>query len=224
MRLNSKTRKAVIATVTSTVLAGGFIIATGGAAVSATCPDVEVVFARGSGELPGLGMVGGPFADALSAGLSDYSVESYAVDYAADYLQTSSSAGAADMGQHIQTVAAACPETRFVIGGYSQGATVTDKAIGISSVLTGGDQQIPNELADRVVALVVFGNPLGLTGGTIATTSPTYGPRSQDYCNSFDIVCGFNLGGSFGGHLAYPLNGSAEAGAQFAVEQIRSGT
>jgi cutinase len=222
MRLSTSARAVVLATVASTALAGGLVIATGGAAASATCSDIEVVFARGTGELPGLGMVGTPFVSALSASLPGYSVSSYAVNYSADFLQLSSTSGARDMGKHVQAVAAACPGTRFVLGGYSQGATVTDKAIGISTFMSAAAPQIPANLTGRVAAVVVFGNPLGMTGGTIASRSTTYGARSHDYCNQFDFICGGNVSGASGGHLAYSTNGSTTAGAQFAAGLIRS--
>lgn len=224
MRINASARSTVLATIASTMLAGGLVIATAtaGAAQSATCPNIEVVFARGTGELPGVGFVGTPFVNALTTKLSGYSVRSYAVNYAADFMQTSSTPGARDMVNHVRTVATTCPNTRFVLGGYSQGATVTDKALGISFSMSTNNTQIPPELAGRVAAVVVFGNPLGLTGGTIATKSTTYGPRSRDYCNNADIVCGGRSGGALGGHLSYPLNGSTEAGAQFAAELVRA--
>lgn len=77
----------------------------------------------------------------------------------------------------------------FVIGGYSQGATVTDIAVGIP---TGSSSRtpIPAGLAPRVKAVVVFGNPLGLQRQTIASASAVYGPKSRDYGNSSDSVCG----------------------------------
>jgi cutinase len=223
MRTNVSARSTALATVATVMLTGGLVVATSGAAQSATCSSVEVVFARGTGEIPGFGLVGSPFVDALTTELSDRSVSSYAVDYAADFLQTSSTPGAQDMVEHVQTVAAACPETEFVLGGYSQGATVTDKALGIGLFMSADGTGLPDELADRVAAVVVFGNPLGLTGETIATESTTYGPRSQDFCNSADMVCGGNASGAPGGHLAYATNGSTEDGAQFAAELIRAG-
>ncbi|MGF7237581.1 MAG: cutinase family protein, partial [Frankia sp.] len=59
--------------------AGLLAVAVGGAlsgvtavatpASAATCSNVDVVFARGTLELPGLGIVGGPFVDAVKANL-----------------------------------------------------------------------------------------------------------------------------------------------------------
>ena len=47
------------------------------------CPDVEVIFARGSGEPPGVGGVGQAFVDALRAQAGGKSLAVYPVDYAA---------------------------------------------------------------------------------------------------------------------------------------------
>src|SRR6201995_3396348 len=46
-----------------------------------SCPAVEVVFARGTNEAPGVGATGQSFIDALSARLPGRTVEAYGVDY-----------------------------------------------------------------------------------------------------------------------------------------------
>ena len=210
----------LLAAAAATVAAGGGLIA-GAAPAAAACSDVEVVFARGTGETPGLGVVGRPFVSALTGQLPDRTVTSYAVDYAANTSQSSAGPGATDMSAHVREVAASCPSTLFVLGGYSQGATVTDIAVGIRTGTTTGTP-VPAELADRVAAVVVFGNPLGLSGRTIATASSTYGPKSKDYCNSSDSVCGSAPKTGTGGHLSYNTNGSTTAGAQFAAGLVRA--
>lgn len=43
----------------------GSPVASAPSATAEPCPDVEVVFARGSGEPPGIGGIGRPFVDAL---------------------------------------------------------------------------------------------------------------------------------------------------------------
>ena len=50
---------------------------------SADCPDIEVVFARGTDDTGGLGAVGGAFVDALRGKVGGRSVGSYAVNYPA---------------------------------------------------------------------------------------------------------------------------------------------
>ncbi len=57
-----------------------------------------------------------------------------------------------------------CPSTRFVLGGYSQGAAVVDMLMGIPPLGTkvgdvGSAPPLPFSLADRVAAVAVFGNP-----------------------------------------------------------------
>lgn len=181
------------------------------------CADVELVFARGTGEPQGLGVVGAPLAKALRSALPGKTVNAYAVVYAAEASQASAGPGATEMSKHIVSVAASCPNTRFVIGGYSQGATVTDIAIGIRTGVTRGTP-IPANLADRVAAVVVYGNPLGMAGRTIAESSPVYGPKAKEFCNTGDPVCGG--GGNFAAHLRYPTNGTVGQGAAFAAARI----
>ena len=52
---------------------------------SADCPDIEVIFARGTDDTPGFGAVGGAFVSALKNRVGGRSVGSYAVAYPADY-------------------------------------------------------------------------------------------------------------------------------------------
>src|SRR5690348_15781136 len=150
-------------------------LATGAPARGGNCADVDVVFARGTGDLPGLGVLGTPLVSAIRSALPGRTVNAYGVNYAAEASQASAGPGATDMSRHVRTVAAACPGTRFVVGGYSQGATVTDIAIGIPFGASTGEG-IPAALAGRVAAVVVFGNPLGILHQTIAQRSPVYGP------------------------------------------------
>ncbi|MFJ5305440.1 cutinase family protein [Streptomyces sp. NPDC088350] len=186
-------------------------------AAAASCSDVDVSFARGTGELPGVGIVGSPFTKAVASDLPGRTVTVYAVDYAADYAQSSAGAGATDMSKHITSLAARCPDTLFVIGGYSQGASVTDIATGMKTGL-GSGTAIPASLAPRVAAVVTFGNPVHLTGRSIESGSPAYAPKWDDFCASGDPVCGGGANGA--AHIAYLSNGDTEAGAQFAAEHV----
>ncbi|EGZ11720.1 cutin hydrolase [Phytophthora sojae] len=183
--------------------------------VNAECSDVHVVFARGSGELPGLGTAGQPLVSTLTSDLGGMSVSSYAVNYLAAYDQTSAGAGATDMTNHVVSVAQECPNTVFVLGGYSQGASVTDISIGIKTTL-GSGSVIPESQA-----IVTFGNPLKLFGQTIASSSSTYGPKAIEFCNQGDPVCaaGFNMMA----HLMYPTDGSVTTAAQKAAALVKGG-
>src|SRR6188508_2698909 len=104
-------------------------IALASPAATAPCPDVEVVFARGTTEPPGVGGTGQAFVDSLRSRVGDRSVGVYAVNYPASRaFGTSTPAGRDDMSAHVQSMAANCPNTRMVLGGYSQGAAVVDLA------------------------------------------------------------------------------------------------
>ena len=95
-------------------------------AVSAACPDAEVVFARGREEAPGVGAVGDALVNSLR-GKTRMSVGVYGVNYPANI---STGSGANDMSAHVQSMARSCPNTRMVLGGYSLGAEVADLVTG----------------------------------------------------------------------------------------------
>src|SRR5262245_52345439 len=135
----------------------GAVVATAGAlptfthpptAGAAPCPDVEIVFARGTTEPPGVGGIGQAFVDSLRSQLGGRSVGVYAVNYpATNDFARSTPAGGDDMSAHVQAMAANCPNTRMVLGGYSQGAAVVDLAT----------TYMPPDVADNVAAAAEFG-------------------------------------------------------------------
>src|SRR6478735_3291076 len=93
---------------------------------SADCPDIEVIFARGTDDTPGLGAVGGAFVNALQSKVGGRSVGSYAVNYPASFDFLGAASGANDASAHVQYMMGACPNSKLVLGGYSQGAAVID--------------------------------------------------------------------------------------------------
>ena len=213
-----KTRFVAKACAVASIVASTVLIPTA-VATAAPCSDVEIAYARGSGEFPGLGITGGPFASSVTSQLPGRSVSTYAVNYAASYGQTSAGPGSRDLVARVTSVAAACPDTEFILGGYSQGATVVSNAIGLRTPSSFTGAVLPADVASRVKAVVVFGNPLGLTRQTIESASATYGSRARSFCNFGDPVCqlgGFN---SFA-HLTYATNGSTTQGATFAASMI----
>jgi cutinase len=218
--LSSVRKPLALAAGATLAAAGAALLPAAGAQAATTCTDVQVVFARGSGELAGLGIVGTPLVSAITGDLTGKSVSSYAVNYGASYDQSSAGAGATDMTNHITSVAAACPNTSFVVGGYSQGASVTDIALGVPNFL-GAGSSISTSLAPRIKAVVVFGNPLGMTGGHIPTSSTLYGAKAKEFCNSGDPVCG--AGFNVIAHLMYAFDGSATTGATFAANLVKAG-
>ncbi|EGZ12966.1 cutin hydrolase [Phytophthora sojae] len=204
----------------STILSVLVLLFSSTASVNAECSAVHIVFARGSGEMPGLGICGGPLVSAITSNLGGMSVSSYAVNYLASVTQTSAGPGATDMTNHVVAVARQCPNTVFVLGGYSQGASVTDISIGIKTML-GVGKSIPENLAPRIKAIVTFGNPLKLMGQTIARSSQLYGSKAIEFCNFGDPVCanGFNTMA----HMMYPMDGSVTKAAQRAAALVKGG-
>jgi len=161
---------------------------------AAQCPDVDVVFARGTGEPPGAGRVGDAFISALQSQIPSQTVTTYAVDYPASYDFLAAADGAVDAEQHIRSQAQKCPATRIVLGGYSQGAAVVDMLIGIPPLGNkigemGSAAPLPSDLANSVAAIAVFGNPATKFGNPATGAAPPYGGRAIDLCKDGDPIC-----------------------------------
>ena len=173
------------------------------------CPDIEVIFARGTNDPPGIGIVGQGFVDALRPKVAPRTVGVYAVNYAATFNFLRAAEGATDANNHAQFMANTCPNTKLVLGGFSQGAAVIDLMLGVApnvSTLAGvgavpGLDRVPGldlnalatpmppDAANRVAAVAVFGNPLGRVMGPLNVLSPAFGSRTIDLCNPQDPIC-----------------------------------
>lgn len=158
-------------------------------AQAAPCSEVEVVFARGRTEPPGTGLVGEAFVDALRA-KTDKNVGFYAVNYPAD---TEVIQGATDMSRRIQYVAANCPDTRLVLGGYSLGAAVTDVVVAVPSPVFGYSNPLPLGMNEHIAAVALFGNGTRKVLGPVSAISPLYGDKTIDLCTADDPICNNNL-------------------------------
>nr|WP_319430807.1 cutinase family protein [Mycobacterium sp. RTGN5] len=179
---------------------------------SADCYDVQVVFARGTDEAPGIGRVGQAFVNSLRPKIGNRSLGVYAVNYPASYDFLAAANGANDASAFIQGVVNDCPNTRLVLGGYSQGAAVIDIIAAVPFPAIGFDNPLPPNVPDHVAAIAVFGNPTAKVGLPL-TTSPVYGGRSIDLCNAGDPVC--TSGEDVAAHRAYGSDGSANQAAAF---------
>jgi cutinase len=184
---------------------------------SADCPDIEVVFARATGEGPGLGRVGGAFVDSLRGKVGGRSVGAYAVNYPADYDFLAAASGANDASSHIQYMMGACPNTRLVLGGYSQGAAVMDVIAAVPIPAIGFANPLPPNTPDFVPAIAVFGNPSAKLGLPL-TISPVWGGRSIDLCNFDDPICQTD-GESIPAHRAY-AGGPVDHAATFVAGRL----
>ena len=170
------------------------------------CPAVQVVFARGTGEPDGIGRVGEAFVDSLRPLAKGKSVAVYAVNYPAtrDFLRAAE--GANDASLFVQNTAATCPDTKIVLGGYSQGAAVIDAITVADQPTLGFTQPMPANMANHVAAVAVFGNPsIRLLGNPLTTLSPLYGSKTIDLCNGADPVC--SNGNDVAAHSLYVQSG-----------------
>lgn len=211
----------------------------GGPASAQPCPDVEVVFARGTGEPPGVGGVGQAFVDALRAQAPGKSIEVYPVDYPAsgdfgaglEFARTVVD-GIRDEGTHVETTAANCPNTRMVLGGYSQGAAVTGYVTSPSvpaevpaEFVSFLPQPMPPEVANHVAAVALFGKPsaefLGQSGAPPIRIGPLYTAKTIELCAPGDTICdGSPTGPPNLAHATYPMNGMVGQAAEFVAGHL----
>lgn len=196
------------------------------------CVDVEVVFARGTFEAPGIGKVGVPFVEALRARLPDQSVGVYAVNYPASTDFARAADGVADVSNHLNDMATRCPTTDIVLGGYSQGAAVTtyatSDAVPAGYALPAGlSGPLPPAVTNNVAAVALFGKPsVGVVkllqqGAPPMRIGSAFADKTLDLCAPADPVCQF---GSLDrrAHSAYVSNGMADQAADFAARRITS--
>jgi cutinase len=202
----------------SLVGAAGLVALAPTASAAEACSDVEVVFARGTAEPAGIGLVGQGFVDELRNDLKGKTVGVYAVNYPASYDFLKASEGANDASAYVQGIAASCPNTSIVLGGYSQGAAVVDFITSPPGSLFGFANPMPANVADHVAAVAVFGNPSNRIGQPLTTLSPVYGPKTIDLCNGADPVC--SAGDDRSAHSLYVQAGLASQAADFVAARI----
>ena len=208
-------------------------------AAAQPCPDVEAVFARGTGEPPGVGGIGEPFVDSLRSAIGAKSLDVYPVNYEAssdfgDRIQFAQSVvdGIKDASGHIEATAANCPKTRIVLGGYSQGAAVAGFVTSASipagvpaEYLEFLPKPMPPEIANHVAAVTLFGKPsaewLQNYGAPAIVIGPLYAPKTDELCAPGDTICNGDPGGapSFA-HAEYPANGMTAQAADYAASHL----
>lgn len=213
-----------VATAVSACVVGiGGSITAGAPAGAQPCPDIEVIYARGTGSPPGVGLVGQAFIDALRTRVGDRSVGVYAVNYPASMeFRESVQAGAADARARVEFMAAQCPDTRLVLGGTSQGAgAVTLITADFNPTRGFVSAPMADDLGQHVAAVAVFGNPSrgrGMTGQPLPAISPRFGDRTIDMCAGGDPVCSSGL--DVLAHLSYANNGMVEAAADYVAGKL----
>ncbi|KAJ3495439.1 hypothetical protein NLG97_g3397 [Lecanicillium saksenae] len=134
------------------------------------CADVTIVYARGTCDPGNVGvLVGPPFFQAVAKALSGKSVNVQGVAYPASvdgYLNADSAAGKT-MAQIVRDTRKACPNTKIVTSGYSQGGFAVHYAA----------DELGADMASHVSAAVIFGDPM------------SHKPVSNIDANNVHVVC-----------------------------------
>jgi cutinase len=190
------------------------------------CSDVEVVFARGTGEPPGVGGVGQAFVDSLQSKVGRKSVTVYPVAYPATIDFPTAVDGINDAVAHIQSTAANCPKTKVVLGGFSQGAAVagfvTSDVVPPGAADSGVTGPLPPAVAQHVAAVTLFGKPddrfMGMISQPPIVIGPLYAGKTLDSCVPGDPIC--SDGGDFSLHNAYIPDGLVDQAAAYAAAKV----
>jgi hypothetical protein len=189
------------------------------------CPDVDVVFARGTTEDPGVGPTGQAFVDALRPQVGTKSIAVYPVDYPATTDFPTALDGVRDASAHIESTAANCPNTKVVLGGFSQGAAVMG-FVTANVIPDGAPEGVPNpmppEVANHVVAVDLFGRPNARFMHAInqppVEVGPLYAAKTIDLCVPDDFVC--SSGRDFNAHTQYAESGMVDQAARFTASRL----
>jgi cutinase len=187
------------------------------------CPDAEVIFARGTNEPAGLGRVGDSLVDSLrqQTGLN---ILPYGVNYAASKLQLHGGDGANDTIDRVKKSVETCPNTKIVLGGYSQGASVMDIVAGVPIGGISWGNKLPEQYAKNIAAVVTFGDVADRAGGTLPSQSALLGSKAMDYCNPNDPICHAGSGNEWSGHTEGYVPVYTTQAAQFVASKLLGGT
>ncbi|KAH6681167.1 cutinase-domain-containing protein [Plectosphaerella plurivora] len=199
---------------------------------TAACPDVAILFARGTKEPGNVGFLAGP---PLFAALETYvnGTSAIAVQGISYKSKGSSDRGPALMADFAQRTTAACPKTRIAMAGYSIGAVVVRSAL----------EQMGTAGVSNVNSVVLFGDPRegqpvpAIDAGHVSTfchegdlvcrsssdrqnsTTPGATPPPPDLANEEDDMTGTDGGrkNMLGAHLDYGID--APAAAMFIMQR-----
>jgi cutinase len=197
---------------------------------SAQCPDVQVVFARGTGEAPGVGPTGQAFVDALHQRIGAKSFDVYPVNYPASDQWETGIDGVRDAGAHVVSMAHDCPNTQMVLSGYSQGAAVmgfvTSAAVPDGIDPNSVPKPLSPDVANHVSSVVLFGMPnvraMNFLGQPPVVIGPTYAAKTVKVCATDDPVCSDGL--NFSAHDTYADDGTMiDKGVAFASSHLGTG-
>jgi cutinase len=123
-------------------------------------------------------------------------------------------------------MAASCPNTRMVLGGYSQGAAVmgfVTSAVIPDGAPAGAPYPMPADVADHVAAVTLFGTPstqfMNSIGVPPIVIGPLYAAKTRQLCTAGDPVCS-DGGGNWAAHSDYTGDGMVDQAAVFAASRL----
>jgi cutinase len=211
---------------------GASVLASAMPAASAQpCPDVQVVFARGTDEPPGVGPTGQAFVDNLRPRVGGKSLDVYPVNYPATHEWSTGLDGIRDADAHVVSMAHDCPNTKMVLSGYSQGAAVmgfvTSAAIpdGVDPATV--PKPMDADVANHVSSVVLFAMPnvraMDFLGEPQVAIGPLYQGKTIKVCAPEDPVCSDGM--NFAAHDTYADDGAMiDKGAAFAASRLGGGS
>ncbi len=251
---NNKIKVRYIASLLAFLTSGGYG-GGGGLATATSCPDVVGVFVRGSGEERWTGINYIAFRDSLSEKLAttslsydflDLDYPAVGIDFGVAVSAFFSGGTAYEFGASIEqgihelqrVVNDGCSRTKYVLGGYSQGAMVITKVL-------------PALKAERVLYAATFGDPKlylpegaglapsacynrglsnyriyvpdcfawnGKLGGQNPYQPEAYIDKLGTWCNRHDIMCSPYL--SIGSHTSYVSDNLYEDASRVMIGKI----
>ncbi|KAI1841367.1 hypothetical protein JX265_013467 [Neoarthrinium moseri] len=151
--------------------------------VNGGCKDVILFFARGTNQSGNIGEMPGPDLVAqLKSALGSDVVAAQGIEYEAALLTNLLEGGcdpaeAADMANTITQAAGACPASKLVVSGYSQGAAMVHASI----------ESLSDSVKAQIAAAVTFGDTQKQQDGGQIPNFDT--AKTLILCNEGDKVC-----------------------------------
>ncbi|KAI1004045.1 hypothetical protein K3495_g4166 [Podosphaera aphanis] len=174
---------------------------------SGPCKSVSLIFAKGTGETGNIGAGSSPgpaWIQQMRYSLGEENIAVQGVNYSgtlSGYLKGGSRKGSIKFLDLTTEVTARCPDTKIILGGYSQGAMLAHNAA----------LQFSDAIVARISAAVLFGDPFHkLALGKIPSS------KVLNICHKKDIICKGK--GGVAAHLNY--ENDASQAAAFALARI----
>ncbi len=169
-----------------------------------------------------MGRVGDALVDSLRQQTNGLNIRAYAVNYKATITQRHGGDGAKDAISHIKSTASSCPDTRIVLGGYSQGASVVNIVAGFDGINWG--DPLPPEYVKNIAAVATFGNVADRTDGPPPAQNSPLSAKAIDLCNPSDPICHAGPGNAWSGHTQGYVPEYTDEAAAFVAAALLAGS